>query len=149
MQRPILGIFLIAFGLLLLVQRTQVLSGDYFLIILGLALIASYFVTVQHRTGLLVAGSILIAIGAYSNLPIRLNADYLFFLSLGMAFAFVVIAEKIVGRTTIWPLYPAFALAFVSIIIYAAQHGLASAIIPYWPVVLILAGAIVLLSARR
>jgi hypothetical protein len=89
---PWIGIFLLVFGALLLIERFVPafrLAGSAFLLAIGLVLLARWFV--EHRSGSLYAGAIITALAAPSILEATgvLSGPGLGTLCLGLAFLFI------------------------------------------------------------
>ena len=146
-----LGIFLIAAGLVSLVSQAGLLSGNYFLVSLGVVFLAAYFIG-GYRSGFLVAGSIIFAVGLFSivdSYEYAFSGGYLFFLFLALAFLGIYVGEKIAGRTSDWPLYPAVGLLGFSGFIYAAENDLIADAFRFWPVLLIVIGLLLLIPRRK
>lgn len=149
-----LGVILVIFGLLMLVAQAGTLSGEYLLLALGAVLIAAYYLT-GFNAGFLISGSLLTAVTFYGLLTarghMRIDGGAVFFLFIGLAFAFVYLVEKSVGNNSRWALFPAGGLLVFSGIIYLSESGYVHLQDwgRYWPVIPILAGVWMLLGIGR
>ncbi len=145
MNNKALGIILITTGAIWALARTGAIQGPNFLIALGAILIAAYFAT-GYRLGLLVAGSIVAAIGLFADLG---GEGYLFFIFLGGAFITVYIVERLLNKDSGWALYPAAGLIGFGIFILFVENEHYAAMIPtLWPIVLIALGLLLLIPRR-
>ena len=146
MDNRALGIILIVIGAIWAFTRMGAIEGPSFLVVLGAIFVAAYFAT-GYRTPLLIAGSVISAVGLFSQLG---GEGYLFFIFLAGAFAAVYIVEHLVGRNSTWALYPAGALAAFGVFVMAVQHEEYLLWLPsLWPIVLIALGLILLFPRRR
>ncbi len=137
---------LIVIGAIWAFARMGAIEGPNFLVVLGAILIAAYFTT-GYRTPLLIAGSVVAAIGLFSQLG---GEGYLFFIFLAGAFATVYIVERLVGRDSTWAVYPAGALAAFGVFVMAVQYEEYLVWLPsLWPIALIALGLILLFPRRR
>jgi Putative adhesin len=157
--RPVVPIVLIALGCVLLVANVlpDPLRGGLSLAGLGLAFLVARVVT--GRYGFAVPAGILLALGAYAiadptgmvsgRAGLRQSGGW-FFLLLGLGF----VAVYVIGwrPRAVWPLFPAFVLIVVGLTFF----GLALAtgvqpltwVVGYWPLLLVLVGAWLLLRDR-
>jgi len=152
----VFGVLLMFMGAFFLLNNFDYFRGEGFLIFLGLAFVAAYFLT-GRPVGLLIPGFVLMAIGSFASVErgffgFKLGGGW-FFIFLGSAFAAIFIVDSF-GRATptVWPLYPAAGLLLFGLFITAGE------ILPkqfwhlaggWWPAVLILAGLIILLRPRH
>jgi len=140
-----LGIMLIVVGGIWALARTGAIAGPNFLIVLGAAFISGYFIT-NHRTPLLIAGSVIMAVGIHAQLD---PEGYIFFLLLGAAFATVYLVERLVHRDATWALYPAGGLVAFGAFVFLMQEEMYARLLPtLWPIALIAIGLILLLPRR-
>jgi len=148
-----LGIVLIIVGLLVYLANIGVMSGEITLIALGAGLIVAYF-TMGNKTGFLIAGSVVAAVGLFAALERWLPGDetgYLFFLFLALAFANVYLVELVVRGGGAWAGWVAVALAAFSVFIFIVEveTPLATSIKAWWPVLLVAAGLWLLFTGRK
>ncbi len=154
MDKKSLGTVLVILGLLMLVVQVGTITGEYLLLALGAVLIAAYYLT-GFRSGFLIAGSILSAVTIFGLLDSRGRLESysgaLFFLFVGLAFAFVYVIEAAVGKDSRWAIFPSLALLALSGVIYLSEMGYVhlQAIGRYWPVLLIIAGISILVGGSR
>ncbi len=154
MNSRTLGTVLIVSGLVIFASMAGIITGDRFLIMVGVGLIVCYALY-GYRTGLLVAGTCLSAVGIFTGT----SAYYapwmrgpLLFLLLGLAFSTVYLVETIIGKNSRWALYPTFGLlgVFGLLFLLRSDHPVLSTVWGYWPVALIGLGLwLILVPARR
>ncbi|MFO8059206.1 MAG: hypothetical protein R6U70_00910 [Bacillota bacterium] len=149
------GIVLVVSGLLIFAGTLGIVTRDLLLVLVGAGLMLCYTFS-GYRTGFLVMGSCLSAVGIYTG-----TASYcvswmrgpLLFLLLGLAFALVYLVEAVMGRSSRWPLFPAtgFLLAFALLFASRSAHVALDVVLwKYWPVLLMMLGLwLILVPARR
>lgn len=129
-----LGFFFLFIGLLLLLNNLGLLSGNAFLLILGLGFLAIYFLLGGRRRygniGLLIPGTILISIWLSTTITQVLELGALdgavFLFLMGLAFLTVFILHTHSFRDhahgdRYWPLYPAAGLFLIGGVAYLSQ----------------------------
>lgn len=155
------GILLVLAGGFLLLERLQIISGDIFLLLLGLVFITVYFIK-GRVIGFLIPGSFLTWFGLYTfsleQTYYPQVAEYsagLLFLFLGLAFLTICLHTVKYNRNSAkyWPLYPG-----ISLLIFALIIEFEFSFIPekyfsylknYWPAVLIICGLIIFLTSNK
>ena len=155
------GIFLVIAGGLLLLERLQIISGDIFLLLLGVTFITAYFIT-SRVIGFLIPGSFLIWFGLYTlalrqtYYPILIEYSAgLLFVSFSLAFLTIFLHTKKAKKNLVryWPLYPS-----ISLLILALALEVNLTFIPekymnylkdYWPIALIIFGLIIFLTSSE
>ncbi len=153
-DRRALGIILLVGGLIIFFGQLGIMSGDLFFLVITVGLISGYVIS-GFRTGLLVAGSCTGALAAFIAVTERSpepERGYLFFLFMGLAFLIVFGVEYAVARRGRWALYPGLIIGAFSAFVYVQESGYLSFSIAYWqfwPLLLIIAGLLVLYSGRR
>lgn len=159
--KSLFGIFLIFAGSFLFLERLQLIDGDIFLLLLGIAFLLAYFIN-SHTLGFLVPGSILTWIGLYTLLMEQtfwdIKNEYaggLLFLAIGLAFCciFIHTYRNIQGHLRFWPLYPGVILIIFSLIVefefaFIPREYL-EYINTYWPGLLVVIGLILLATSRK
>lgn len=134
MHRNKLGYFFIFIGLLILLNNLDLLSGNAFILILGLGFIGIYFLlggkTKYGNIGFLIPGSILTSIWVSSTLAENMDLGpldgphFLFFMGLAFVSIFllhtITFKEKTHGDR-FWPIYPALGLLVISIVAYLSE----------------------------
>ena len=154
MERRVLGLILLVGGLIIFFGQMGIMSGDLFFLIITVGLISGYVIS-RFRTGLLVAGSCTGALAAFIAVTERTSAPergYLFFLFMGLAFFLVFGVEYAVARRGHWALYPGAIIGAFSAFVYVQESGHLSFSLAYWqfwPILLIIAGVLILLSSRK
>lgn len=153
MDRRVLGIILVVGGLIIFFGQQGVMSGYLFFLIVTGGLILGY-VASGFRTGLLVAGTCTGALAAFVALSERGPepvGGFLFFLLLGLAFLIVFGVEYAVARRGQWALYPGSIIVAFSALVYIQESGHISISVAYWrywPLLVIIAGLLILYSGR-
>lgn len=142
----VLGIVLILVGLVLYFEDWEWLDADWILVILGVVFLAVYLA--KRRFGLLVAGSILAGLGAGQLLEDSLlrtvDAE-----AMGLAIGFVAIsaiALAVEGSRLWWPLVPGGILIVVAL---PGAAGLVDFLLANWPLLLVLAGVVLVVRGWR
>ncbi|MFW5896882.1 MAG: hypothetical protein ACOCVQ_02215 [Bacillota bacterium] len=140
-----LGIMLIVAGLVWAMARVGIIEGPNFLLVLATILIAGYFLA-GYRTPLLVAGTVLAAVGLFADTG---EEGYLFFIFLGAAFAAVYLIEYTLHRNGTWALYPAGGLiVFGLFVMFVQNEDYAMWLGQLWPIALIALGILLLMPKR-
>lgn len=129
-----MGSFFLFIALLLLLNNLGLLTGNAFLLILGLGFLAVYFLLGGRRRygniGLLIPGAILISIWAAITISQRVALGPLdgaiFLFLIGLAFLAVFFLHTISFKEMshgdrFWPLYPTAGLFFIGAITYLSQ----------------------------
>jgi hypothetical protein len=152
----LLGAILLFVGGFFILRDLGYVRGENILMFVGLGFIVSYLFA-GRRAGLLVPGTILVAIGTFTSLQqMRFwhsgAGPGWFFILLGLAFAAIFVIDS-AGRAepTVWPLYPAAALCVFGLLALSVDS------IPslyrilgrdMWPVLLIVLGLVILFKPR-
>ena len=140
---PWVGIFLLVFGGLLLVQQVYPefeSVSSAFVLAIGLAFLVKW--AIDRGTGSLYAGAIITALAAPGVLnALGLEADGLGTFSLGVAFLFIAAVRAATGGGWGWQVWFGGLLALVGLVAISSPTG-ANLIVP---VVLVMLGAALLL----
>lgn len=125
----IFGVVLTTAGVLMLLRSFHILrfnmSGEVFLIGLGIAFLMIYFR--KGMLGFIFPGYILPALAIYSLVENNLNEDFVwpaFFILLGLAF-YMIYFTAYVGRSN-WPLIPGTILIVFGLVAFAFVFGIVS-----------------------
>jgi hypothetical protein len=157
MSRLMPGLILIGLGVLFLLAQFFPI-GDWFLLILGLAFLASYFLT--RRDGLLWPAGVLTGLGTAILVSERLRLDgplqaasILLGLSAGF-FAIYVIDQLYTPPTPAAPLWAGLGTGLAGVIFVLIGLGVLSESVwgligQLWPLALIVAGIAVIFGALR
>ncbi len=150
----IAGLALIAIGGLLLLGRWVPDAGQYVVLAVGLVFLAVFFATGEY--GFLIPGGIVSGVGAGIPLSIAYPGELgggLFLVSLGMGFLLIWGIGLLfrVREHHWWPLVPGLLLGTIGASLAAGERGqgVADAISTGWPVILVIAGLILLAGAFR
>lgn len=116
--RVVFGIVLLILGLIMALQNVMRFDGLFTLTAIGLGFIIAYFlnggITKRHNLGLLLPGTIIMALGVNNILKFYgvYHDNGWFFILLGIAFLIVSIhtLSGYYGGKTFWPLYTGAAL---------------------------------------
>ena len=152
-----IGCLLLFMGGFFLLSNFGMLRGEAFLIFLGLAFVGAYFFS-GRQVGLLIPGAVLTAVGSFAWFEsmrlwrVRPSGGW-FFVFLGLAFAMVFIVDSL-GRPkpSTWALFPSAGLLLFGFFVLAVD------VVPrtwwhmattWWPVLLILLGALIMLKPRE
>lgn len=163
-SRVILGIIMVALGLIIFLGNMDIIDGDYTLLIIGGGLFAGYFFSGERinkrKIGFLIAATIVSMIGIFDivdNYVISDLSGSLFFLFIGTAFLLVYLLHtmhynKNTGKRK-WPLITSIALYTFSFFIYLVEvvnsEIFADIMNNYWPVILIIIGLVVLFKGIK
>jgi len=153
-DKKIIGLILLAIGIVNFASRQGWISGDYFLIGLGAVFLLAYFVR-QRPIGFLIPASILIMLGLYSNMQkasvFFLNekvAGSAFFFFMAIAFYMIFFIHNArnegEGKKAGWSVVVGTALAAFGIFVFVAGNwDIGKWLIfmdRYWPLILIAFG---------
>ncbi len=148
------GLVLVAVGGFLLLGRWIPDVGLYVVLAIGLILLIAFFASDQY--GFLVPGAIVSGIGA----GIPLSGAYagqlgggLFLISMGAGFLLIWVLALLfrLPERHPWPLVPGLVLGTVGSALAAGERGqgVADAIATGWPIILVLAGLLLLAGSFR
>jgi len=151
------GIILITAGAGLLLFR-QLDIFEYFFLVLGLGMTLLGILT--RASGWMIPGGILGGIGLgiaalespLSGVEPSVNEGGVFMLCFGAGFLSITLFSKFFGEEThTWALIPGGIMAFIGVMLLLQEPGLKvlEFIGSYWPVALIVAGALILLKLVR
>ena len=150
----IAGLALIAIGGLLLLGRWVPDAGQYVVLAVGLVFLAVFFVTGEY--GFLVPGGIVSGVGAGIPLSIAYPGELgggLFLMALGVGFLLIWGIGLLfrVREHHWWPVIPGLVLGTIGASLAAGERGqgIADAVSTGWPVILVIAGLILLAGAFR
>lgn len=163
-KNNIWAIVLIGIGVLSLLKNTGWFDGEIFLFIVSLGFFAGYFFTggksKRGSVGLLIPACIIFAVAAFSTLESNINLNNLdgtlFFLFLGTAFMAVYLIHtmwiKESGRgQRIWPAITGICIYAFGAFVFLAEYADFKYAYPIlenlWPIGLIAAGVIVIVSS--
>jgi hypothetical protein len=150
----LVGLVLVAVGGLLLLGRWIPDVGQYVVLAIGLILLIVFFATDQY--GFLVPGGIVSGIGAGIPLSVAYAGQLgggLFLLSMGTGFLLIwalALLFQLPERHP-WPLVPGLVLGTIGAGLAAGERGrgVADAIATGWPIILVLAGLVLLVGSFR
>jgi len=148
-QRSVIGIVLIALGVLFLVGQRLAIGGEGVVAVIGLAFLTAYAFTRNY--GFLVPGGIMSGLGIgiiYETLLDANGAPVL--LGLGLGFITIYVISRLQGRMSAdwWPLIPGGILTTVGLFLAADQTGLLGTIGRWWPAALIIIGVFLIYRRR-
>lgn len=148
-QRSVIGIVLIALGVLFLIGQRLDVGGEGVVAVIGLAFLTAYAFTRNY--GFLVPGGIMTGLGIgiiYETLLDANGAPVL--LGLGLGFLTIYVISRLRGRMPAdwWPLIPGGILTTVGLFLAADQTGLLGAIGRWWPAALIIIGVFLIYRRR-
>lgn len=145
------GLILIFLGLFILLEKINVINGYFILPFIGVFLIILYFA--YKRSGFFISGIILLFLGigevaatipALQSVP-ESSMVLLFF---GLSFLFIHIFEY--KRYGNWPLIIGLIIIAIAVLVYLVKNNIIdynviNAIQIYWPALLIVFGAVVII----
>ena len=145
---PWIGIFLLVFGGLLLIQQLFPEAralGSLLFVAIGLAFLVKW--AIDRGTGSLYAGAIITALAAPGLIEEAMNATYdgLGTLCLGIAFLFIAVVRAATSGGIGWQAWLGGALAIVGVV-EMATLGIGDLVVP---LVLVLLGIGLILGSRR
>ncbi len=156
-NRSIIGLVLIALGLIIFLGNMNIISGDYTLFIIGGGFFLAYYLsgksTSQRKVGLLITALVILMTGSFDIVDNYLRADLagsMFFVFLGTAFLLIYILHTmhIENGKQKWPLYTSAAIYAFSLFIFLVEvvnlrivENIAE---KYWPIIFIIIGTIIL-----
>lgn len=147
MQRPSLpGLILIVLGVIFLAGQQLDVGGEGAVAAVGLACLVAYVLTRHY--GLLVPGGIMTGLGLGIIYETRIGgegAPVLLGLGLGFLTIYVIDTEGRRAAWGWWPLIPGGVLTLIGLLQAGGQTGWLGVVGRWWPVVLIVAGAYLLL----
>jgi len=148
-QRSVIGIVLIALGVLFLVGQRLAIGGEGVVAVIGLAFLTAYAFTRNY--GFLVPGGIMSGLGIgiiYETLLDANGAPVL--LGLGLGFITIYVISRLQGRMSAdwWPLIPGGILTTVGLFLAADRTGLLGTIGRWWPAALIIIGVFLIYRRR-
>jgi hypothetical protein len=143
----VVGTILIVVGLgLTVLQLTDAeLEEPFVLVTIGAAFLAAYVWTRLY--GLLIPGMLMAGLGGAQAVdllaPLAPEAGLL---GLGAGFVLIYLADAVIARRTDrwWPLIPGGILLALALL--EAMRGLRDAVTMYWPLLVVAAGAVILLK---
>ena len=148
------GLVLVALGVFLLIGRWIPDAGQYAVLAIGLVLLIVFFATDEY--GFLVPGGIVSGIGAGIPLSVAYAGQLgggLFLLSMGGGFLLVWVLALLfrLPERHPWPLVPGVVLGTIGAALAAGERGqgVADAVATGWPVILVLAGLVLLAGSFR
>ncbi len=148
------GLVLVAIGGLLLLARWVPDAGQYVVLAIGLVLLVVFFATGQY--GFLVPGGIVSGIGAGIPLSIAYAGQLgggLFLVSMAAGFMLIWLLGILfrLPERHPWPLVPGLVLGTIGAGLAEGERGqgVADAIATGWPIVLVLAGLLLLVGSVR
>lgn len=151
-ERMIPGVVLLLFGSFLLLNQMERIPGSAFLIFLGVAFLAVYFIT--GKVGFLIPGAILsgFGIGVTVNAADLLQVPSYVMVFSGLALGFYLMVLLGFKKTGTWPLIPGTVVLLLALLIYFLESGLfLEYIVPYLdfvlPALLIAAGVWIVVRA--
>lgn len=148
------GLVLVALGAFLLLGRWIPDVGQYAVLAIGLVMLVIFFATDQY--GFLVPGGIVSGIGAGIPLSVayggRLGGG-LFLLAMGAGFLLIWVLAMLfrLPERHPWPVVPGLVLGTIGAALAAGERGqaVADAIATGWPVILVLAGLVLMVGSLR
>lgn len=155
MKKNMVGFFLIAIGALTLLGNYGLIDGDYFLLLIGGAFLAAYFMGQRKSIGFLIPGCIVTSVGLFSLVEGLLGRfdGSIFFFFLGAAFIaihYIHLSQSM--RSTTWSLYVGVGLlcfgAFVLTMDFIDLLPFKFIFQNIWPVGLIAVGGYMLLRNK-
>jgi hypothetical protein len=148
------GLVLVGLGGYLLIARWIPDAGQYIVLAIGLILLIVFFATGEY--GFLVPGGIVSGIGAGIPLSIAYAGQLgggLFLISMGVGFLLIWVLALLfrVHERNPWPLVPGLVLGTVGAALASGERGrgVADAIATGWPIVLVVAGLLLLVGSFR
>ncbi len=148
------GLVLVAIGCFLLIGRWIPDAGQYLVLAIGLILLIIFLATGEY--GFLVPGGIVTGIGAGIPLATAYEGQFgggLFLVAMGIGFVLIwVLAEVFrLRERNPWPLVPGLVLGTIGALVASGDRAypLADAIGTAWPLILVVAGLVLLAGSVR
>jgi hypothetical protein len=161
MNHLFMGLLLIGIGLFSLLGNFGLVSGEFFLIIVGAVFLAAYMTSKRtpRPLGFLIPGCITLAVGIFSNLEYYIGRydGPIFFWVLGAAFITIHLIHSqfsgLVNRSTQWALMVGAGLiafgGFVFATMFLEYEPIRFTLHNFWPVALILGGIALIFSKKK
>lgn len=155
-SQTIIGLILLAMGLIIFLGNLDIISADFTLFIIGGGLVTAYFLSgkgpERRKVSLITAGLLVLMIGVYDladNYIASELSSILFFILLGTAFLLIYFIHTFrYSQGNKWPLYIALCIYAFSLFIYLVEivnfRVVEIYAEKYWPLLLVLVGAYVL-----
>jgi hypothetical protein len=148
------GLVLVALGAFLLVGRWIPDVGQYAVLAIGLIMLVIFFATGEY--GFLVPGGIVSGIGAGIPLSVAYPGQLgggLFLLAMGGGFVLIWVLAMVfrLPERHPWPVVPGLVLGTIGAALAAGERGqgVADAIATGWPIILVLAGLVLMVGSFR
>jgi len=148
------GIVLVALGAFLLLGRWIPDVGQYAVLAIGLIMLIVFFATDEY--GFLVPGGIVSGIGAGIPLSVAYAGQLgggLFLIAMGAGFLLIWVLAMVfrLPERHPWPVVPGLVLGTIGAALAAGERGqgVADVIATGWPVILVLAGLVLMVGSFR
>lgn len=145
------ALVLIGIGVALLIAQTTGIGGEAIVAVIGAGFLLAYAATRQY--GFLIPGSIMsgLGVGIVYETQVAGSNGAPVLIGLGVGFLAIYAIDGFVRRASAawWPLIPGGILATIGVLIGAGREDWLSTAGAWWPVVLIIIGAVMLFTQRK
>ena len=160
MKGKMLGMVLIAFGILVLLSNMGLFVGEYFLLMVGSVFLVAYYKSTKAEKpiGFLIPGLVTMAVGIFANIE-RFVGPFdgsVFFVILGMAFILIhsIHSQQTdQPQTTKWAMWVGFGMlcfaAFILLVDFVNLAPFTFIFKNFWPVALILIGGSMIFRQKK